>query len=148
MGDMIGQNFILGAAQGGAHGRKLGHDVDTVALLLDHAREPAHLALDPPEPLKHRSLGIGPHGLYIPLGGSGFKRTNDMPGAVRSNVTVIDPVCGMKVDAAATPHRHAEAGVAYYFCSAGCRSKFIADPRNHRRDAGGEPPDAEGADTA
>jgi Cu+-exporting ATPase len=71
-----------------------------------------------------------------------------MPGAVRSNVTVIDPVCGMKVDAAATPHRHAEAGVAYYFCSAGCRSKFIADPRNHRRDAGGEPPDAEGADTA
>ena len=34
----------------------------------------------------------------------------------------------MKVDPAKTPHRHTHGGHAYYFCSAGCRSKFIAEP--------------------
>src|SRR6185295_11675195 len=42
--------------------------------------------------------------------------------------TVIDPVCGMSVDPRATPHRHSHQGHSYYFCSAGCRSKFAADP--------------------
>jgi len=42
--------------------------------------------------------------------------------------TVIDPVCGMSVDPAATAHRAEHDGKTYHFCSAGCRSKFIADP--------------------
>jgi len=41
---------------------------------------------------------------------------------------VRDPVCGMTVDPRATPHRHEHAGHLYYFCSAGCRAKFTADP--------------------
>ena len=41
---------------------------------------------------------------------------------------VRDPVCGMSVDPQATPHRHEHAGHPYYFCSAGCRAKFAADP--------------------
>jgi Cu+-exporting ATPase len=41
---------------------------------------------------------------------------------------VKDPVCGMTVDPHATPHRHEHAGRPYYFCSAGCRAKFVADP--------------------
>jgi Cu+-exporting ATPase len=41
---------------------------------------------------------------------------------------VTDPVCGMRVDAASTPHRHADGERVDYFCSAGCRSKFIANP--------------------
>ncbi|MGO9628493.1 MAG: heavy metal translocating P-type ATPase [Xanthobacteraceae bacterium] len=45
--------------------------------------------------------------------------------------TVIDPVCGMKVDPAKTPQRHGHEGRAYFFCSAGCRSKFIADPAKY-----------------
>ena len=40
----------------------------------------------------------------------------------------IDPVCGMTVDPHTTPHRHQHQGRPYYFCSAGCRSKFAADP--------------------
>ncbi len=40
----------------------------------------------------------------------------------------IDPVCGMRVDPAKTPHRHARGGADYFFCSAGCRAKFAADP--------------------
>ena len=41
---------------------------------------------------------------------------------------VIDPVCGMTVDPAKSPHRHDHAGTTYHFCSAGCRTKFAADP--------------------
>jgi Cu+-exporting ATPase len=40
----------------------------------------------------------------------------------------LDPVCGMTVDPHTTPHRHQHDGQNYYFCSGGCRSKFIAGP--------------------
>ena len=39
-----------------------------------------------------------------------------------------DPVCGMRIDPETTSHRAEHEGVAYYFCSAGCRAKFLADP--------------------
>jgi Cu+-exporting ATPase len=39
-----------------------------------------------------------------------------------------DPVCGMTVDPQKTPHRSSHAGTDYFFCSAGCRAKFEADP--------------------
>src|SRR5687767_8400473 len=38
-----------------------------------------------------------------------------------------DPVCGMSVTPASR-HRHDHAGTTYYFCSAGCKAKFQADP--------------------
>jgi Cu+-exporting ATPase len=40
-----------------------------------------------------------------------------------------DPVCGMRVDPDAAKHRADHAGRSYYFCSAGCRTKFLADPQ-------------------
>jgi Cu+-exporting ATPase len=43
----------------------------------------------------------------------------------------IDPVCGMTVDPHTTPHRHTHQGHPYYFCSAGCRTKFAADPAKY-----------------
>lgn len=39
-----------------------------------------------------------------------------------------DPVCGMKVDPAKSPHRTDHAGHTFHFCSARCREKFIAAP--------------------
>ncbi|HVY57034.1 MAG TPA: heavy metal translocating P-type ATPase [Xanthobacteraceae bacterium] len=45
--------------------------------------------------------------------------------------SIIDPVCGMTVDPHTTSHRHAHAGRTYYFCSAGCRTKFAADPKKY-----------------
>jgi Cu+-exporting ATPase len=45
-----------------------------------------------------------------------------------AHTSAIDPVCGMQVDQAKSPHRHDHHGRTYRFCSAGCRSKFIADP--------------------
>ncbi len=43
----------------------------------------------------------------------------------------IDPVCGMTVDPAKTPHHLTHGGMAYYFCGAGCKTKFAADPAKY-----------------
>ncbi|PZQ13987.1 MAG: heavy metal translocating P-type ATPase [Rhodanobacter denitrificans] len=42
-----------------------------------------------------------------------------------------DPVCGMTVDPATTSHRAEHAGRTWYFCSARCRERFLADPQHH-----------------
>ena len=42
-----------------------------------------------------------------------------------------DPVCGMTVDPHTAKHRASHAGHPYYFCSAGCKSKFEADPAKY-----------------
>ncbi len=42
-----------------------------------------------------------------------------------------DPVCGMKVDPAATKHRLMHDGHAFVFCGAGCRAKFVDDPERY-----------------
>jgi len=44
---------------------------------------------------------------------------------------VIDPVCGMTVDPHTAKHRHTHKGHPYYFCAAGCRTKFIANPEKY-----------------
>ena len=41
-----------------------------------------------------------------------------------------DPVCGMSVDPATSPHRAEHAGHAYFFCGARCRERFIAEPES------------------
>src|SRR3954447_2332105 len=45
--------------------------------------------------------------------------------------SAIDPVCGMSVDPQTTPHKAAYKGEDYYFCSAGCRTKFAANPQKY-----------------
>ncbi len=41
---------------------------------------------------------------------------------------VLDVVCGMTVDPATAKHRAEHAGQSYFFCSAGCKAKFEAQP--------------------
>jgi Cu+-exporting ATPase len=53
------------------------------------------------------------------------------PAAIAPSGGAIDPVCGMTVDPHTTPHRHSHRGRPYYFCSAGCRTKFAADPEKY-----------------
>ena len=43
---------------------------------------------------------------------------------------LIDPVCGMSVKSD-SPHQATHEGHDYRFCSAGCRSKFVADPARY-----------------
>jgi P-type Cu+ transporter len=53
--------------------------------------------------------------------------TKAAPGAA----TVKDPVCGMSVDPATTAHRANHDDQDYFFCSTGCRTKFVADPQRY-----------------
>ena len=56
-----------------------------------------------------------------------------------------DPVCGMTVTVS-SPHHHEHDGRAYYFCSARCRAKFVADPAKYLAPAPEPPaPPQEGA---
>jgi P-type Cu+ transporter len=142
MRDMVGENFFLRATQRGAHRGELRDHIDAIAVPLDHAREPAHLAFDAIEALEHRRLGIRSHAVYIPLRGSRFKRIHvvGQPAQLHSTLAATDPVCGMKVDPASTPHRHARERGTYYFCCAGCRNKFISDPEKYLSPASGKKP--------
>jgi P-type Cu+ transporter len=53
-------------------------------------------------------------------------------------VRVFDPVCGMKVDPAATSHTHEHGGETFHFCSAGCARKFAAEPEKYLAARDGE----------
>lgn len=44
---------------------------------------------------------------------------------------VLDPVCGMTVDPATSKQRFEYHGETFHFCSAGCRTKFAADPAKY-----------------
>ncbi|MBX3562675.1 MAG: heavy metal translocating P-type ATPase [Sphingomonas sp.] len=59
-----------------------------------------------------------------------MNQTNCCHGAksARTTGTAIDPVCGMSVDPATTPHHASHVGEDYYFCSAKCRERFAARP--------------------
>ncbi|HEX3709669.1 MAG TPA: heavy metal translocating P-type ATPase [Pseudolabrys sp.] len=58
--------------------------------------------------------------------------------------SAADPVCGMKVDSHTAKHRAEHRGETYYFCCAGCKTKFIADPQKYLGARAPEPV-AEGA---
>ena len=45
--------------------------------------------------------------------------------------TVKDPVCGMSVDPVTAVHRVSHDDQDYFFCSAGCRTKFVAEPQRY-----------------
>jgi Cu+-exporting ATPase len=50
--------------------------------------------------------------------------------AAPNEATLKDPVCGMTVTPQ-SPHHVSRAGNDYFFCSAGCASKFSADPKKY-----------------
>ncbi|MPY73997.1 MAG: heavy metal translocating P-type ATPase [Alphaproteobacteria bacterium] len=63
------------------------------------------------------------------------EKTSSLPGAhgdahrhADSAHMAKDPVCGMTVDPHTAKHRADHRGHPYYFCSAGCRAKFAAEP--------------------
>jgi Cu+-exporting ATPase len=72
------------------------------------------------------------HG-YVPLAvhGSGQHHAAHGHDHADDQGTAIDPVCGMKVDPHTAKHRAEYQGRPYYFCSAGCRTKFLADPARY-----------------
>ena len=59
--------------------------------------------------------------------------TAAQPGQVR------DPVCGMMVDPQSAKYRAEHAGQPYYFCSAKCHERFVADPAKYLMPEAQEP---------
>ena len=57
---------------------------------------------------------------------------------------VKDPVCGMDVDPDKTPHKATYGAHDYFFCSAGCRTKFMPDPAKYMTPAAPAEPMPEG----
>lgn len=55
---------------------------------------------------------------------------------------VKDPVCGMTVDAQ-TIHHAVHGGTTYYFCSPGCRTKFVTDPDRYLAPAAPAAPESD-----
>jgi P-type Cu+ transporter len=50
---------------------------------------------------------------------------------VQNPAAALDPVCGMRVDPDHAAGKSTYQGHRYYFCSAGCRVKFEADPEKY-----------------
>ena len=152
MGDVVAQDLLLDAAQRGAHRGDLRHDVDAVAVLLDHAGEAAHLAFDAAQPLQARRswfrsacLTIYPQGyrcqasevppMAIAMTVTNATRCTSARTAMlhgRGTAASCDPVCGMTVDPHTTPSI-ATTTTAAPTTSArrGCRTKFAADPAKY-----------------
>jgi len=61
-----------------------------------------------------------------------------MPDVVSPSPLLKDPVCGMTVKPD-TPHRLTHDGHEVLFCSAGCKTKFAADPARYRVEASPAP---------
>jgi Cu+-exporting ATPase len=59
----------------------------------------------------------------------------------------LDPVCGMLVDSATTPHRTEHGGRSWFFCSAGCVTTFKADPARYDGSRAATAPTANGVTT-
>ena len=54
-----------------------------------------------------------------------------MNSAEATSAPAKDPVCGMSVDPATAKHKAEHGGMTFFFCSAGCREKFVAEPSNY-----------------
>jgi Cu+-exporting ATPase len=63
----------------------------------------------------------------------GNKHQTDCQDMVSVGAQERDPVCGMKVDPATSKHSFDHGGRMFHFCSAGCQSKFAADPDSYLR---------------
>lgn len=48
----------------------------------------------------------------------------------------IDPICKMKVDEKKAAATYEYKGQKFYFCSVGCKEKFIKDPGKFVREEG------------
>ncbi|WP_454683255.1 heavy metal translocating P-type ATPase [Ancylobacter moscoviensis] len=57
-----------------------------------------------------------------------------------------DPVCGMDVDPHTATLKAEHKGITYYFCSPGCRTKFIANPEKYLGDKAPAEPVPEGTE--
>ena len=96
--------------------------------LLDRVHVPVGLDLGH---TSHREIAVAVLAELVQLRAAGSlaptRPTGDAP-AAQEAATAIDPVCGMTVAADPSSHPLVHDGVTHYFCRAGCRDRFEADP--------------------
>ena len=63
---------------------------------------------------------------------AGAKATRE-ESASEPSPEAVDPICGMSVTVAGARHTADAGGRTWYFCCAGCRTKFLADPQRYAR---------------
>jgi Cu+-exporting ATPase len=77
------------------------------------------------------TVGHTPAGGKKSCCGSHAGHNHDHHPAPQDKPGVLDPVCGMTVDPETSKHRFEYRGETFHFCSAGCRTKFAADPAKY-----------------
>ena len=84
------------------------------------------------DPEKHVPTEGGDDGAPTHHHHHGHERHGDEgPDSVAAAAAIKDPVCGMEVDPAKTPHKAHYEGHEYFFCSARCRSKYQKEPSRY-----------------
>jgi xanthine dehydrogenase accessory factor len=79
----------------------------------------------------HREIAVAVLAELVQLRAAGSlapARSTGDASAAQEPATAIDPVCGMTVAADPSSHPLVHDGVTHYFCRAGCRDRFEADP--------------------
>src|SRR4051812_21495616 len=70
----------------------------------------------------------GPATLASAVAAPASAGASPQPVGPRSDIVLLDPVCGMTVEERDARHLAEHDGVVYAFCSVGCRVRFIKDP--------------------
>jgi len=100
---------------------------ETGSTLVGGSAERTHPKLHELSQAQAQSHAHAGHGHQEHAGHAGMHEA----GTIVAKKSARDPVCGMTVDPATTPHRAEHAGQPYYFCCAGCAAKFVADPERY-----------------
>lgn len=82
-----------------------------------------------PATAKHRAVHAGVEHVFCCAGCKTKFEAEPQRYVTAAGGLAKDPVCGMSVDPATAKHKAQHGGVDYFFCSAGCKAKFDADPR-------------------
>ena len=97
---------------------------------LDRVRVPAGLDLGP---TSHQEIAVAILAELVQLRADGALTAGAVP-AARAPAEATDPVCGMTVTAGPARRPLEHDGCTYYFCSAGCRRAFEAEPAAYAKD--------------
>jgi xanthine dehydrogenase accessory factor len=98
---------------------------------LDQVRVPAGLDLGP---TSHQEIAVAILAQLVQLRATGTLSTGATPAVAAAPAEAADPVCGMTVTADPDGRPMSHDGTTYYFCSAGCRRAFEAEPAAYAKD--------------
>jgi xanthine dehydrogenase accessory factor len=98
---------------------------------LDRVRVPAGLDLGP---TSHQEIAVAILAELVQLRADGTLSSGAAPAVAAPPAEAADPVCGMTVTARPDSRPLSHDGTTYYFCSAGCRRAFEAEPAAYAKD--------------